>query len=92
MFARTTHITLLERIADGKDVEAWQELLERYGDLIRGFGRRRGLSQTDCDDVVQDVLTNLVSAMPTFRHDPAKGRFRGYLKTIAVRSILRRFF
>jgi RNA polymerase sigma-70 factor, ECF subfamily len=90
VFARTTHATLLARLADARDVEAWRDFADRYGELIRGFGRRRGLSQNDCDDLVQDVITNFLSALPSFRYDPAKGRFRGYLKTIAVRAILRR--
>ena len=90
MYARTTHASLIARLADGKDAVAWSEFMERYGALLRGFARRRGLSTADSEDVVQDVITSLVGVMPTFRYDPEKGRFRGYLKTIAVRAIQRR--
>jgi RNA polymerase sigma-70 factor (ECF subfamily) len=92
VLARTTHITLLERLSAGNDGAAWGEFMDRYGDLLRGFGLRRGLASMDCDDLVQDVVANLVTSMPAFRYDPARGRFRGYLKTIAVRAILRRSF
>jgi RNA polymerase sigma-70 factor, ECF subfamily len=85
--ARTTHITLLNRLSAGDDRSAWHDFVERYGDLIRGFARRAGCSDNDADDVLQDVLVALVSVMPNFRYDPAKGRFRGYLKTIVLRSL-----
>lgn len=90
MLARTTHATLLERLSAGDDRAAWREFCDRYGDLIRGFARRAGCNDNDADDVLQDALVSLVSAMPSFRYDPAKGRFRGYLKTIVVRAVARR--
>jgi RNA polymerase sigma-70 factor (ECF subfamily) len=90
MWARTTHASLLERLADRSDEAAWREFGDRYGALLRGFAVRRGLSGADCDDLVQEVTTALVGSMPSFRYDPAKGRFRGYLKTIAGRAIQRR--
>lgn len=90
MLSQTTHATLLARIASGPDDAAWREFVDRYGELIRGFGRRRGLCDADCDDLVQEVLSSLMSALPRFRYDPARGRFRGYLKTVTVRAISRR--
>jgi RNA polymerase sigma-70 factor (ECF subfamily) len=92
MDARTTHASLIARLADRADEAAWREFGERYGSLIRGFALRRGLSGPEVDDIVQEVHAALLGSMPTFRYDPAKGRFRGYLKTIAVRAIQRRIF
>lgn len=86
----TTHTTLLARLGDGADSAAWQEFHERYAELLRGFARRRGLQPADTDDVAQDVLLALTRAMPDFRYDPAKGKFRSYLKTAALRAILKR--
>ena len=60
----TTHTTLLARLAKGDDSSAWQEFNDRYGQLIRGFARRRGLQPADCDDVAQEVLLGLSKAMP----------------------------
>ncbi len=87
MAARTTHITLLKRLSAGDDRTAWRDFVDRYGDLIRGFARRAGRSDNDADDVLQDVLVALVAVMPNFQYDPSKGRFRGYLKTIVLRSL-----
>lgn len=89
--AYTTHTTLLARVAAGVDPAAWTEFHQRYGDLLRGFARRRGLQDGDCDDVAQEVLLILARTMPGFEYDPARGRFRSYLKTLAVRTMQRRF-
>lgn len=86
----TTHITLLERLAGGADPSAWHEFQDRYGLLIRGMARRQGLQEADCDEVVQDVLTSLAQAMPGFKYDPARGKFRAYLKTTTLRKIYAR--
>ncbi|MBX3377006.1 MAG: sigma-70 family RNA polymerase sigma factor [Phycisphaeraceae bacterium] len=91
MYAQTTtHGTLLARLSGGGDSAAWREFCERYEELIRSFARRRGLSASDCDDVLQDVMLALTKAMPGFRYDPAKGKFRSYLKTVTLHAILRK--
>jgi RNA polymerase sigma-70 factor (ECF subfamily) len=91
MFAQTTtHASLLARLADGQDPAAWREFHQRYGELIRGFARRQNLQPADCDDVAQDVLLALSKAMPSFRYDPAKGKFRSYLKTVVLHAIFKR--
>jgi RNA polymerase sigma-70 factor (ECF subfamily) len=87
----TTHATLLARLATGTD-EAWSEFASRYGTLIRGFARRRGLSESDCDDVLQETLLALSKSMPSFKYDPSKGLFRSYLKTVVVHVVCRKSF
>lgn len=91
-FPTRTHATLLARLAGGAgaDASAWGEFVERYGELIRGFVRRQGLQPADCDDILQDVLVALTRALPGFEYDPARGLFRSYLKTIALRAMFRR--
>ncbi len=85
-----THVTLLGRIKNQNDAAAWREFNDRYGELIRGFARRRGLQPADCDDVAQDVLLSLSQAMGRFEYNPAKGKFRSYLKTVTLRGIFKR--
>jgi RNA polymerase sigma-70 factor (ECF subfamily) len=89
MYAQmSTHTSLLARLTDRSDAAAWREFTERYGELIRGFARRRGLQPADCDDVVQEVLLSLSKALPGFRYDPGKGKFRSFLKTVALNAII----
>jgi RNA polymerase sigma-70 factor (ECF subfamily) len=89
VLVQTTHTTLLRRVSSGED-EAWEEFCSRYGALIRNVARRRGLQATDCDDVLQNVLMALAKSMPGFHYDPAKGKFRSYLRTVVERAIRRR--
>jgi RNA polymerase sigma-70 factor (ECF subfamily) len=102
VFSRSTHITLLERLgggvaaaggssAGGVDHEAWRAFHDRYGDLIRGFARLRGVQPADCDDLVQEVMVSLSKVMQNgFVYDPAKGTFRSYLKTTVIHAIARK--
>jgi RNA polymerase sigma factor (sigma-70 family) len=69
---------------------AWTEFLNRYSELIRAFCRHQGVVGPDADDVLQEVLLGLTRAMPGFVYDPAKGKFRGYLKTATLHAIYRR--
>ncbi len=88
--APSTHVTLLERLSDRMDVQAWQDFHDRYGALLRGFARRYQLQPADCDDVAQEVLLALSTQMDDFKYDPHKGMFRSYLKTLALRAVFKR--
>jgi len=86
----TTHASLIARLGDRDDPSAWQDFCHRYEDLIRGFAKRRGVQGPDADDLIQDVMMALTKAMPGFTYDPARGKFRSYLKTVVVHAISRR--
>ena len=90
MLVQSTQPTLLVRLGDRDDRAAWHEFCHRYGELIRSFARHANLQPADCDDVLQDVLMGLTKAMPGFRYDKSKGKFRSYLKTIALHAIFAR--
>lgn len=90
MSAESTHVTLLARLRHGDDRSAWLEFHDRYAELIRGFLRRRGVQPADCDDMLQDVLLAVSKSMPGFTYDPAKGKFRSYLKATTLRTYFRR--
>ncbi|MBL9141440.1 MAG: sigma-70 family RNA polymerase sigma factor [Phycisphaerae bacterium] len=94
MIFQTTHVSLLKRLTGGVNADpgAWDEFCGRYGELILGYARRRGLQPADCDDVVQDVLLSLAKAMPSFQYDPAKGKFRAYLHTMVAHAVQRKWF
>ena len=69
---------------------AWQEFHQRYATVIAGFARQLGLSVADIEDVVQDVMLGFYATAPTFVYDPARGRFRGYLKACTFHAAQRR--
>lgn len=68
---------------------AWSDFVDRYAWRIAAFARRLGVREQDVDDVVQEVVLGFFVKSPTFVYDPAKGRFRGYLKVCAYHAIAR---
>lgn len=77
-----TPATLLGRLRDVNNQDAWEEFVDAYGPKVYEWCRRFNLQESDAADVTQNVLTRLVSAMQTFRYDTTQGSFRGWLKTV----------
>ncbi len=73
--------SLLERLRQPADPQAWGRLVDLYTPLLYAWARRLGVMSQDIPDLVQDVLTVLVQKLPEFTLDPHK-RFRGWLWTI----------
>lgn len=85
----STHASLLLRLRSG-DASSWRTFDDRYRELIFAFARRRGMQPADADDVAQETLATVLRAIETFEYDPAKGRFRNWLKTTALHALLKR--
>jgi RNA polymerase sigma-70 factor (ECF subfamily) len=60
---------------------ALEELLGLYWTPLYCFARRRGLDAEAAQDAVQSFLTRLLERDAIARADPARGRFRAYLRT-----------
>ena len=82
-----TSSTLLLRLRDLSNEEAWEEFLTRYTPRIFAWCRRYNLQESDASDVTQEVLGKLLRAMRNFQYDPSKGSFRGWLKTVTNNAI-----
>lgn len=79
-----TSATLLARLRDPADTDAWSRLLGLYGPLLRRWAERLGARGADADDLVQDVLAVVVRRFPEFVHPDRPGAFRGWLRAIAA--------
>ena len=86
----TTSVSLLIRLRQPCDQDAWSRFVELYTPLIFYWGRRAGLTATDAGDLVQDVLVVLVRRLPTFEYDCGKS-FRGWLRTVTLNKFRERF-
>ena len=89
----TTRPSLLLRIRDRDDADAWAAFDAVYRPMIQRFALASGLSATDAEDVTQQCLTAIVDHIGEFTYDPQKGRFKGWLRTIVnnrVRNLRRR--
>src|SRR5687767_693005 len=83
-----TRASLLVRIRDGSDDEAWRLFVDLYGPLVYAFGRRNGLQDADAADLTQDVLQSVAGAVRGLEYDPRRGSFRGWLHTVARNRLL----
>jgi RNA polymerase sigma factor (sigma-70 family) len=82
-----TRASLLVRLRDGGDPEAWQEFVHLYAPVIYGFARKRGLQDADAADLMQEVLRSVSSAAHRLDYDPARGSFRGWLFTVTRNKV-----
>jgi RNA polymerase sigma-70 factor (ECF subfamily) len=85
----TTPISLLQRVRQPSDPEAWRKLVELTTPLLFAWAYRAGLRDHDANDLVQDVLAVLVEKLPTFDYDRDRS-FRGWLRTVTTNKLLER--
>jgi RNA polymerase sigma-70 factor (ECF subfamily) len=78
----TTRWTLILSSRQGPEARrrALDELLSLYWRPLYFFGRRKGRREEAAKDAVQGFFVHLLERDFPDRLDPAKGRFRGYLK------------
>jgi RNA polymerase sigma factor (sigma-70 family) len=78
-----TRVTLLERLRDPRDQEAWSEFVDLYGPLIFAFAQRRLPQHEDAADVTQEVLGALLKGT----YQRPGGRFQKWLVTVVLNKI-----
>jgi RNA polymerase sigma-70 factor (ECF subfamily) len=78
-----TRPSLLVRIRDAADREAWRQFVDLYAPLVYRFARRRGLQDADAADLTQDVLQAVARSRERLQYDPQRGTFRSWLFTVA---------
>jgi RNA polymerase sigma-70 factor (ECF subfamily) len=79
----TTRPSLLARIRDLQDRQAWSQFVEVYGPVVYGYARKRGLQEADASDLTQEVMRAVAAAASHLEYDARKGLFRGWLYTVA---------
>jgi RNA polymerase sigma factor (sigma-70 family) len=87
MESPVTRASLLLRLRDDSDTEAWQEFVRLYGPIVYRFARKRGLQDADSADLMQEVLRSVATAAGRLDYDPKRGSFRGWLYTITRNKI-----
>lgn len=81
-----TTSTMLARLHDFDDKDAWGRFVERFRRPLAVFARRFGLSDAETDDVVQESLLAFADAFRRGKYDPAAGRLSSWLFGIAYRQ------
>ncbi|MFO0937548.1 MAG: sigma-70 family RNA polymerase sigma factor [Gemmataceae bacterium] len=84
---QTTSITLLSRLRQANDFDAWRRFVRIYSPILYGWARKMRVNHTDALDLVQDVFASLVKHLPEFEYDSHK-YFRGWLWIVTRRRWL----
>jgi len=74
-----TRRSLLTRLKNWDDHESWQDFFNTYWKLIYGVARKSGLTNSEAQDVVQEVVIHVSRKISDLKYDPALGSFRGWL-------------
>lgn len=83
-----TTTTLLERLADYENRDAWGRLVDRFRRPIASFALEMGVAPRDAEDVVQETLTAFADAFRRGKYDRTRGRLSSWLFGIAHRQTL----
>jgi RNA polymerase sigma-70 factor (ECF subfamily) len=82
-----TRLSLLVRLTRSgpSDERAWREFVDYYAPIIYRWCARRGLQDSDAQDVTQQVLLKLATRLPSFTYDPSRS-FRFWLRTLTYHA------
>src|SRR5438309_5092592 len=86
-----TRHSLLTRLRQADDHAGWQEFFDTYWRLLYGVARKAGLSDAEAQDAVQDCVITVSRQMPTFRYEPERCSFKGWLLMILRQRVGRQF-
>src|SRR5271165_1048092 len=84
----TTRASLLFRLRDPSDHQAWVEFVSLYEPVAYRLLRRHGLQDADARDVMQELFIAVSKSID--RWDPSKerGSFRGWLRRVARNLVI----
>src|SRR5437868_2148933 len=83
-----TRPSLLVRLKDRTDHQAWFEFTEIYRPVVFRLACRRGMQPADADDLVQQVFSAVARVIDSWEIDPQRGHFRTWLSRVATNAIL----
>ena len=86
--APATRQSLLLRLRDFQDHEAWTQFVEVYAPLIYAYVRKRGVQDADAADLTQACLRKVTDHVGNLDYDPKTDSFRGWLFTIVRHKLL----
>jgi RNA polymerase sigma-70 factor (ECF subfamily) len=78
-----TRNSLLVRLQDADDIDAWEDFAELYGPVIYRVALAKGLQSADADDLVQEVFLAVSLSISQWLVREDRGAFRAWLVRIA---------
>jgi RNA polymerase sigma factor (sigma-70 family) len=84
IMSEKTSRTLIERLCNQDDNDAWEQFERLYGRLIRHALSKSNLSKENIDDLAQNVRIIALQRLPEFQHNGRTGALRSWLRRVAV--------
>lgn len=83
-----TRYTLISKLQDSQNAEAWHEFASIYQPLIFRICQKRGLQHADATDVTQEVLARVSRAIESFDGSQQGATFRGWLYRVTRNLVI----
>lgn len=87
MLVPETRPSLILRVRDPNDADAWNQFATLYRPVILRLARRKGIQAADAEDLAQQVLLSVAGAIERWQPDQQRARFRTWLQTIVRNAI-----
>lgn len=83
-----TRQSLLRRVKNPADSDAWSEFITIYRPAVLRFALRRGLQPADAEDVTQRVFVSVARTMEEWEANDAAGSFRAWLLKVTRNAVI----
>jgi RNA polymerase sigma factor (sigma-70 family) len=84
----TTRASLLLRLGNSRDHEAWLEFVTLYEPVIYRLLRQRGLQDVDARDVMQELLLAVSRNIQRWQPQKEQASFRSWLQRVARNLVI----
>ena len=71
-----TRESLLIRVRDLQDRDAWDQFVQIYRPVVYRLARHRGLQDADAQDLAQKVLMSVAKSIPDWKRTEPNAKFR----------------
>ena len=82
-----TRQTLIARLSNAYDDSSWEEFVEIYSPYICAILQRMNVIQDEIEDLKQNVLLRAWKALPDFKYERQKCKFRTWLSLVCRNAV-----
>ena len=83
-----TRQTLLMRVKNQDDEQAWDEFVSYYRTFIKVILKYLNVSENDVEDLTQDILLKIWKAFSKLDYNAEKARFRTWMNTVIRNAVI----